>query len=158
MRRKDRQVTDRHSLEACIRECFFTTLAMVDNGRPYAVPVNFSYVDGTVYLHSARGGKKIDIVRKNGAVPVQLVFVATAALQDPGLEDTRACDLSSVYSSVIAEGELEEVTDTAEALTGMQAMLDHVKKGDKALAPEDLRNTLVLKVVIRSMTGKANNP
>lgn len=157
MRRKDRQITDPVLLEACIRDCFFATLAMVDEGRPYAVPINFGYEDDTFYLHSARAGRKIDIFRRTPELPVQLVFVSRSGIKDGGPVDGPACNLSSVYSSVMVEGVLEEVQDEAEAMKGMRAMLRQVGKEEKGLAPQDLRSVIMLKIKAASMVGKANN-
>ena len=156
MRRKDRQMTDQKNIDTCIEGCFFTTLVMVDEGRPYAIPINFGYVDGTFYLHSARAGKKVDILKKNGKVPVQLLFVSKAELKDSASADAPACDLSCTYASVIVEGDLEEVYDEEEAMKGMRAMLNIVGKKEKKLAAENLQSILIMKVTVRSMTGKAN--
>lgn len=157
MRRHERQVTEKDVLEGYIGRCFFMTLAMVDDGKPYALPMNFGYENGIVYMHSALAGKKVDLLRRAGSLPVQLVFVAHAGLLEKGGPDGPACSLSSSYTSVIAEGELEEVTDAEEALRGMRTILRQTGMGKKALPENSMKSVLMLKVRLAVMTGKANN-
>ena len=43
-------------------------LATVAEGRPYAVPLNYAYIDGKIYFHCALEGRKLDAVRANPEV------------------------------------------------------------------------------------------
>lgn len=73
MRREDRSVTELDGIEAILKECRTCHLAMVDEGKPYVVPLSYGYQlneDGTLtlYFHSAKEGRKLDILRKNNLV------------------------------------------------------------------------------------------
>ncbi|MGE5541736.1 MAG: pyridoxamine 5'-phosphate oxidase family protein, partial [Bacillota bacterium] len=35
---------------------------VLPSGRPYVVPVNFVFLDGRVYVHSAREGSKVEAI------------------------------------------------------------------------------------------------
>ena len=39
-----------------------------DDGYPYAVPVNYVFIDGKIYIHSAKYGYKIDALKQNDKV------------------------------------------------------------------------------------------
>ena len=70
MRRKDREVTDKNQIEEILKQCKTCHVAMVDNEKPYVVPLSYGYQileDGTLELvfHSAKDGKKINILKKN---------------------------------------------------------------------------------------------
>ena len=71
MRRKDREVTDPQRIEEIISACHCCRLGFCDGGKPYIVPLNFGFFrreDGgyTFYFHSAREGRKLDLIRQTG--------------------------------------------------------------------------------------------
>lgn len=72
MRRKDREITDIHTILELVSECKVCRLAMTDGGVPYIVPLNYGYeyADGalTFYFHSAKEGRKLEILKKNPTV------------------------------------------------------------------------------------------
>ena len=72
MRRKDREVTDQAAIQAILDKAQVLHLAMIDGDRPYVVPMHYGYTleNGrlTLYLHSAKEGRKLDILSKNSAV------------------------------------------------------------------------------------------
>jgi len=45
---------------------------MIDGDKPYQIPLNYGYKDNSLYIHSARGGKKIDLLRANNLVHFQI--------------------------------------------------------------------------------------
>ena len=65
MRRSDREITDLGEILSIINDCKVIHLAMVDDGEPYLLPLNFgySYENGafSFFCHSAREGRKLDI-------------------------------------------------------------------------------------------------
>ena len=71
MRRKDKEISDRSAIEDIIKRSTVCRLAMSDNNSPYVIPINFGYENSTVYFHSAREGRKIDILKKNPNVCIE---------------------------------------------------------------------------------------
>ena len=71
----------------------------------YEVPLNFGYTceDGafTFYCHSAKEGKKLDVIRKNASVAFEMD--CQNALQ----HGETACTHSYYYASVLGEGKAE---------------------------------------------------
>ena len=65
MRRKDKEITDIESIEKIIHKAKVCRLALSLDDTPYVVPVCFGYSAETIYFHSAKEGKKIDIIKKN---------------------------------------------------------------------------------------------
>jgi len=67
MRRKDREVTNLDEIRDIIEKCKVCHLAMVDNGMPYVIPLNFGYIIAdnllTLFFHSAKEGRKINILK-----------------------------------------------------------------------------------------------
>ena len=87
MRRKDREVTEMEEIQQIFDECKVCRIGIMDENGPYIVPVNYGYVreEGKVilYIHGAREGKKIDLIRH------ELV------------EGDTACQYSYYYASII---------------------------------------------------------
>ena len=52
MRRYEREMTDKAEIETVLAKATVVHLAMVDEGRPYLVPMNFGYADGEQILAS----------------------------------------------------------------------------------------------------------
>ena len=76
MRRSDREITDLGEILSIINDCKVIHLAMVDDGEPYLLPLNFGYAcEGgafSFFCHSAREGRKLDILRKNPIVAFEM--------------------------------------------------------------------------------------
>ena len=63
--------TNKEAIASIILDCQVCYVGMVDkDNTPYVVPFNFGYDDGYIYLHSAREGRKMDILKKNNRVCV----------------------------------------------------------------------------------------
>jgi len=156
MRRQERNVEDTAIQERIIRESFYMSLGMVDGGRPYVVPLNFGYEPGKLYVHCAREGRKMDILRQSGGVvPVFALFVGKGSLLDRG---RGACGLSARYASVMAEGTAKEVTDDAERLHGMRAIMRQTGAPQYDLHSADMKNTCIICITVTSLCAKMNDP
>lgn len=86
MRRNDREITDSREILSIVNECKVIRLAMLDEqGLPYIIPLNFGYrfADGvfTFYCHSAREGRKLELLRRDPRV--SLKWTAAASCSPP---------------------------------------------------------------------------
>lgn len=76
MRRRDREVTELNEIIHILDSGKVLHLGLVDQGKPYIVPVNYGYVmenDKLVfYVHGALEGRKLDIIRNNSDCCVQI--------------------------------------------------------------------------------------
>ena len=122
MRRADREITDSAEIEGILKKTSVIHLGMVDDGEPYVVPMDFAYKmeDGklTLYMHGAREGKKIDILKKNPKV------WATISVYN-GLMDGngRPCNFGTYFASVMVKGEAEILADPAEKAKALMLLL-----------------------------------
>lgn len=152
MLRKDKQITDQAEIEAVIRKSSVCRLAMSDNGEPYVVPLCFGYRDKTLYFHAARKGKKLDILRKNPRVCAEFDIGQEVR---PG---EKVCRWGMKYQSVIGFGDASFVEDTeakCRALDIIMAQYASDAVPSEYEYPEaSLKNTAVIRVDIREMTGK----
>ena len=110
MTRRERQVTDIDEIIKILDKSKVVHLGMVDGDEPYVVPMNYGYTlnDGklTFYLHGAMRGRKLDVIRANPNVFVELDTDIVP------FEGEVACKYGLCYSSVMGEGVAEIVEDT----------------------------------------------
>jgi nitroimidazol reductase NimA-like FMN-containing flavoprotein (pyridoxamine 5'-phosphate oxidase superfamily) len=61
MRRSEKEITAKTEIESIIQQSMVCRLAMSEGQIPYIVPLCFGYRNDTLYFHSAKEGKKLDI-------------------------------------------------------------------------------------------------
>ncbi len=110
MTRREREITDIDEIRGILDRAKIVHVGMVDGNRPYVVPMNYGYTlnDGklTFYLHGAMRGRKLDVIRAN---PNLFVELDTDIVP---FEGEVACKYGLCYSSVMGEGVAEIVEDT----------------------------------------------
>lgn len=149
MRRKDKEITDKQMIEKILNEAEVIRLAMVDEGDPYLVAMNFAYADGFIYMHSAKEGRKIDVLKKNNKVAFQA---------DTGVElllKEEACSCGTRYMSIFGTGRtflIDEKEEKSKALDAI--MTKHTGRVGFEYPEKVFEKTLIIKVEIESMTGK----
>ena len=96
---------------------------IVDENGPYIVPVNYGYVreEGKVilYIHGAREGKKIDLIRKNANVGVEIDY------RHELVEGDTACQYSYYYASIIGKGAASIIDNPREKLKALNVIMKH---------------------------------
>ena len=148
MRRKDQEITDIAAIEDIIRKAQVCRLGLSENGRPYIVPLCFGYKDKTLYFHSAREGKKLDILRKNNNVCFEI------DIDHELVRGKKACNCSMKYRSVIGFGRAELLEDIEPKRRALNIIMQNYYEGFIKYADASIENTVIIKVDMESMTGK----
>ena len=154
MRRKDRQITDLEAIRAILDKAKVLHLAMIDGDRPYVVPLNYGYTleNGalTLYLHSAREGRKLDVLAKNGRV----AFVLETDVS-PISGGEIPCKYGAAYASVMGEGKAVLLTDPAEKAAGLQILMK-IQTGREFTITEAMTESVaVLRVDVETYSAKS---
>ena len=121
MRRKQRQVQDPRKIEEILRSQKICRIAMCDEGEPYIIPVTYGYEDGSLYIHCAKRGRKLDIIRKNNLVGFEIE--ADVILDQPA----ELAEWKQFFKCVVGVGRaviLETREDIARALDILAAQFD----------------------------------
>ena len=96
---------------------------MRDASEPYLLPLNFGYTceNGlfSFFCHSAREGRKLDILRKNPTVAFEMDCRGALDEQDA------ACRCGYYFASVTGVGHVEFL-DGAEKLAALTALMRHM--------------------------------
>lgn len=149
MRRKDKEITDRVVINEILDKAEVLHVAMVDDGEPYIVALNYAYVDGCLYIHSAKEGRKIDILKKNSKVAFQTETDYGIVLY----EEAARC--TTRYMSVFGTGRAVLLEDKIEKIKALDAiMTKHTSKTEFAYPDNVLDMMLIIKIEIDTMTGK----
>lgn len=148
MRRKEKAIVDRAELETVIREASVCRMGLCDGGIPYVVPLCFGYTADTFYFHCAAEGRKLEILERNPEVCLELE--AGVALK-PG---EKACDWGMTYRSVIGMGRAERVEAPEAKRRALDLIMARYASGAFNYPDAALEKTVILKVSVRSMTGK----
>lgn len=109
MTRREREVTDIGEIIKILDNAKVLHLGMVDGDEPYVVPMNYGYTleDGklTLWLHGAKRGRKLDVMRANPKVFFEIEYGITP------FEGEIACKYGITYSSLMGRGIAEIVED-----------------------------------------------
>lgn len=152
IRRKDREIS-REEAERILREAEYGTLAMCDDGEPYAVPVSFVFWQNAVWIHSAQAGRKIRILEKSPRVHFSAAQNVQAAFTKY---------FTSFYESAMISGTAVFVTDENEKRTALRELCRKYLPERMDVADEHISHllaaTAILKISAETLTGKANRP
>ena len=118
MTKRELQITDENQIRTILDTAKVLHLGLCVDNEPYVVPMNYGYCleNGKLvfYLHGALRGKKLDMIRANPRVFVELDCDRTP------FEGEKPCQYGLGYSSVMGRGKatiVENVEEKMEALT-----------------------------------------
>ena len=148
MRKKDKEITDIKEIERVIEKAICCRIGLVDNDEPYVVPVSFGYERNALYFHGALEGRKVELIKKNN----QICFEIETDVEV--VKSGKPCGWTTRYRSVIGVGRAYILESDEEKCHGLKVIMRQYAGGDFSFPKPKLDKTLVVKVDIRSMTGK----
>ena len=121
MTRREREVTDIGEIIKILDNAKVLHLGMVDGDEPYVVPMNYGYTleDGklTIWLHGAKRGRKLDVMRAYPMVFFEMEYGITPC------EGEIACKYGITYSSLMGRGVAEIVEDIEEKKSALSFLM-----------------------------------
>ena len=148
MRRKEKEIVERSEIEGVIAAAKVCRLAMADNGHPYVVPLCFGYADDVLYFHSAKEGKKLDILKKNNRVCFEFDIDAEIKI------GKTACEWGMKFRSVIGIGRAYFIDDSETKRSALDKIMAQYSSDAFEYPDKAVDKTIVIRVEIESMTGK----
>lgn len=152
MRRKDREVTDINEIVSIIKKCKTCHIAMVDKGLPYVVPLSFGYMMDndclTLYFHSAKTGRKIDILTENTSVCFEMSNEGELGIFE------NPCNSGYYFDSVIGFGNVEFINDVNEKCKALTLLMQHQSNQNIVFTENQANGVCVFKVASTDFTGK----
>lgn len=156
MRRKEREVTERSEIVKILDACKIVRIAMIDDGRPYLVPLNYGYRfdegELTLTFHSAKSGRKIDILTSNPHVCFEMD--CDHAL----IEGNVACDFGFAFSSIIGTGNVTFLCNTADKREALLLLMKtQTGRDDFTFSEKHVDAVTVFQIVTRDFSAKHND-
>lgn len=148
MRRTDREITGKKEIDDIINRAKICHLGLCDQGIAYVVPLNYGYAGNCLYMHCARRGRKIDIIRANNAVSF------TVYVDERLAESDTACKWTMKYRSVMGTGRASLLNGRKEKEDALGIIMSHYSGPDSAFDMSLVERVTIIKVEIDSMTGK----
>ena len=154
MRRKDREITRIEDILSIVDRAKVLRLGLYDDNFPYIVPLHFGYeyAEGKLifYMHSAKEGHKLDLIRRNQNVCIEL-DCDTELISGGDIP----CSYSSSFASLIGRGLAEIVDDEQEKVRGLCLLMKNQTGREFEITPQMASAVAVIKVVVCDFSAKS---
>ena len=152
MTKRERQIFDPEQIKAILDTAKVLHLGLAVDNEPYVVPMNYGYLmeDGklTLYLHSAVLGKKLDMIRANPNV-----FIEMDCDRMP-FEGEKPCQYGLAYASVMGRGTAVIVEDVEEKKKAMSVLMKTQTGKDFAFEDRLVSMVAVIRIDVSEYTAK----
>ena len=154
MRRNDKEITAISDKLNIIRKCKVCRIGFSENNKPYIIPLNYGYDYEnntlTLFFHSAKEGRKIDIIKNNNSACFEV------DCDNQLIEGEKACDYSYAYKSIIGFGKIIIIEDANEKIEALNKIMKHQTEMNinYNFSDEKLRKVIIYKLVVEEFTGK----
>jgi nitroimidazol reductase NimA-like FMN-containing flavoprotein (pyridoxamine 5'-phosphate oxidase superfamily) len=149
MRRTDREIESREEMDKIIRGSQVCRIALAMENMPYIVPVSFGYDGESIYIHTAKEGKKIIYFNNNNNVCFE--FERNVKLF---IDPDNVCKWTFSFESVIGFGKINELVSLEHRENGMSKIMSQYSGKELTFSKDKLDDIRVWKIKIHSMTGK----
>ncbi len=150
--RREREITDINKILEILDNAKVLHLGLVDGDEPYVVPMNYGYIYEneklTIYLHGARRGRKIDVIRSNPKV----FFEAECGIVP--FEGEVACKYGITYSSIMGRGKAEIVEDVEEKMRALSILMKTQTGKDFEFNEKLVSVVAVIRIDVSDFTAK----
>jgi nitroimidazol reductase NimA-like FMN-containing flavoprotein (pyridoxamine 5'-phosphate oxidase superfamily) len=134
-----RECNDKHKIEDFLKSSRVGVIGMNDGNKPYAVPLNYVWYDGSIFFHGAGSGRKERILSEEPEVCFT-VFEEFGTVLDP-----MPCHADTSYMSIMLFGKIQRVVDFEESAKILDQLVEkytpgYYKKGLSAKMMENYRS------------------
>lgn len=154
MRRKDREITDPDEIRAIVERAKVLHLGLNGEERPYVVPLHYGveWEEGlpVFYVHGAKEGRKLALLRRDGRVFVEID--AAGELVSGG---GTPCRYGAVFESVMCDAEAEILPAGGEKQRALQILMKTQTGREFAITPEMAEGVAVIRLRALNLSAKA---
>ena len=146
--KRKQQILDINEIKEVLNNNTSGVLCLLDeNNNPYGVPLNYAYVNDKIIFHTSKFGYKMDLIKNNSKCSFTIID------QDKIVEE----DYTSLFKSVIVQGNIRIVKDTTEIINYMNLFTDKYvsfKEEREDIIKRNLSNLSILELTIEQISGK----
>ena len=151
--KREREVTDQAAILEILDKSKVVNVAMIDGDEPYLVPMNYGYTmeEGklTLYVHGATEGRKIDVLRANPKV-----FVELDCDRMP-FDGKVPCQYGMIYSSLMGKGKAVILEDPQEKMDALTILMKTQTGKDFEFNERLVSIVSVIRIDVEKYTAKA---
>ena len=152
MTKRELQITDPDQIQAILDTAKVLRLGLAVDNEPYVVPMNYGYtMEGeglTLYLHSAVRGKKLDMIRANPNVFIEMDCDWTPFAGE------LPCQYGLSYSSLMGRGKARLVEDVEEKMAAMSILMKTQTGKDFSFNERLVSIVTVIRIDVAEYTAK----
>ena len=142
-------IESREEMEDLLREEEIGYLGLSLDGKPYVVPLNYSYSEGKIYFHCGLKGKKLVCLKTNSQVSFAVARQRAEVREHAG---GNPCHVDS--DSVICYGRARMIEDIDERSKALNAFNRRFRPNAVDVPLERVRNCGVVEIKVSEMTGR----
>ena len=150
--RREQEVTDPGRIREILDKSKVVHIGMADGDEPYVVPMNYGYTleDGklTFYVHGAKWGRKLDVIRANPKV------FCTLECDVVPFDGDIACRYGTTYASVMGLGKAEVLEAVEEKKKGLSILMKTQTGKDFTFDDKMASIVSVIRIDIAEYTAK----
>jgi nitroimidazol reductase NimA-like FMN-containing flavoprotein (pyridoxamine 5'-phosphate oxidase superfamily) len=149
MRRFDKEIKDPVIIDEILHRSELCRIGLVAGDEAYIVPLNFGYAEGVLYFHSAPGGRKIDLIRKDNNVTFEITLTSEIHTGE------KPCNWTTKYRSVMGTGTIEIMDKRESKISGLDIIMKkYGAEGEMQYDEALLERMVILKLHINTMSAK----
>nr|WP_320133487.1 pyridoxamine 5'-phosphate oxidase family protein [uncultured Holophaga sp.] len=148
IRRRERAIEDVEEIKAILQEGTVMHLAMVDDGHPFLLPLNYVAEGDCLYFHSAKAGRKMEVLAANPEV------CFSVSLDHGVIEAPNPCDFEARHRTVIGIGIASPVTSLELRRQVLESLVARFTDRKFTFPDAMLEQTAVTEIRISQLTGK----
>jgi uncharacterized protein len=158
-RHRERGSYDRELVHSILDAGYVCHLGFIRDGAPVVLPTLYGRVGDRLYVHGSTGSRPL---RDAGRAEEPGMPVCLTVTHLDGLVLARSAFSHSLnYRSVVVHGTARQVTEDAELLVALDALVDQVVPGRAAdsrrASPKELAATAVLRVDLTEVSAKVRD-
>ena len=150
MRQKEKEITNIPEIEAIIQKAKVCRLGLAVDNTPYIVPLFFGYENNCLYIHCAKEGRKLDMIRQNNTVCFEMEVDTEITRRDK-----HACQWSSAYRCVIGYGSAFILDNSQEKKLALDVIMRHYSdRTSFEYQKKAVEEVVIIKIIVDQMSGK----
>lgn len=149
MNKEERKIANRTEIDDIINKSDVCRIAFANENIPYVIPVSFGYDGKSIFVHTAKTGKKIEFVEANNLVCIEFdIDVKTIT------NKYIPCKWTTAYKSVIGYGKMIELMEYEEQENAINQIMLHYSGKNWEFDERMLRSVKLWKIEIYEISGK----
>lgn len=148
----NQEIKDEKIMGEILTRAEFCRISMMDGDQSYTLPLTYGYKDRCIYINSAPGGKKIELLSRNPEVQFEIECTEGRLAGESTGKRPGSCQ------SLVGHGRVEIISDAPGKRSGMEVIMSQHGAPDLAdFDPRDMDYLVILKLNIDSLKRKQSS-